>query len=180
MNPAAKRRKVAHRPAPGGGAPDVLFQNDPPTSFYALVLSIDEAVGAGGGDQLHTAFDAARVSWYQSFQPLNPPALDAVAVASRARLLDWISTPAQFDHLDQQLRALGHPLEEYSWWLISKWPWDFRAAVRLEQFRAHGAEADPSAVGRPTARHEPFFILPRLIVPRRVLQQVLFAIREYF
>jgi len=55
-----KRRKLHADHA--GGDPDVLFQDDPANSFYALVLSIDEAIASPPGvDQFHLKLDAAYV-----------------------------------------------------------------------------------------------------------------------
>lgn len=179
-----KRRKVARNPEPrggGGGGFDVLFQDDPPGSFYAMILSIDESVGATANDaQVYTVFDAAYVGWYRQIDPQNPPALNAVAGASGARLLEWISTPVQFANLDQQLQAAGQALEESSWWLVTEFIHDLRVAVHMEQFRPQIFNQDPSAVGQPTARHEEFFVLPRLIVPRRLFSQWLFSAHDRF
>lgn len=180
-----KRQKVKRNREPlggdGGGGFDVLFQDDPPFSFYAMILSIDESVGATANDaQVYTVFDAAYVGWYSQIDPRNPPALNAVEGASGARLLEWISTPVQFANLDQQLQAAGQALEESSWWLITQAFYDLRGTVHLEQFRPQIFDPDPSAVGEPTARHEDFFVLPRLIVPRKLFSQWLFASRERY
>lgn len=179
--PLFRRRVSRYRGRNRGGIrPDVLMQDDPPYSYYCLVLAIDEATGANpGDDQVHVTFDAGYVIWYRQLaNPLAPPALNGQAMQSGASLLELIQTPAQHAQLSQDLAARGHRgLEESTWWMLTS-TYDLRASVRLEQFQPPVFAADPASVGHPNSRRSEFFVLPRLVVPRNPMRQILFALRE--
>lgn len=167
----------------GTQRPDALMQDDPPFSFYALVLAIDDAAGhTAGDDQLHLALDAAYVTWYRQLaDPMNPPPLNGVGLQSGARLLELIQSPAQFDALNQYLlQTVYSQLSESSWWMLTPAHYNFRQSVHLEQFQPPLFALDPAQVGHPDARQSDFFVLPRLLVPRNLFRQGLFALRDRF
>lgn len=163
--------------------PDLLYQDDADDSLYALVLSIDDAHGyTAATDQVYMSLDAALVAWYRQLaNPAQPPALNNVAQASEARLLECIVTPTEFHRVNQYLlTTTRHALEECSWWLITPAWYNFRASIHLEQFLPAANEADPAGVGHSDSRYTNLFVLPRLIVPRSLFAQRLFSLRDLF
>jgi hypothetical protein len=192
MKPPLKRIKLnpvdepTDDPAPDDPGPDVIFADDDPFSFYALVLTIDEAAGgAPQHDRIVVDMDAAYVTWYRqqidmlAFPPVVP-ALNTVAMASGVRLLELVLTVPEFQRLDQVLTAANQPLEDSSWWLITPFPYGLRATVRVDVFFPALFSQDPATVVTATSRQQETHLLPRLIIPRSIFRQRLFAMRELF
>lgn len=174
MNP---RKKVKLNHHQGNEPPDIFFEDDPPYSFYALVLSIDDL----GDTHKYIMLEAAYVGWYQQLNLQQLPNLNGVAIGSGVRLLELIQTNTDFDNLNLYLQqTTGYQFEESSWWMLTQSFYNLRAAVRMEQFLPPLFQQDPSAVGWSNSRHEDFFVLPRLIVPRNQFRQWLFSARERF